>query len=295
MKRSVGVRVFNVFNISMLIIAMLTILLPFFYIISISVSSPQAIIEQRVSIFPIGFTLKAYKYLVTDKFFLKAFFNSVWVTCVVTILSLCVITPAAYSLSRPFFGRKIINYFFIFTMYFSGGLIPAYILYTRYYKLFNNYLVYILPSLVNVFYMIVIRSQLETVPRSLIESATIDGATEIQVLFHVVIPTIIPTILAIGMFIMLASWNMWFPSMIYTDNRNMWLLQYYLRSVIADKSTFVATGLGALVDMRVADTDVVAENFQMAAIIVAAAPMLIIYPFIQKYFTKGIIAGSVKG
>ena len=295
MKRSFGVRLFNVFNIWMLILVMLTILFPFLYILSISVSSPQAIIEQRVTIYPIGFSLKAYKHLITDKYFLGAFFNSIWVTCVVTILSILVITPAAYSLSRPFYGRKIINYFFIFTMYFSGGLIPTYILYTKYYHLFNSYLVYILPTLVNVFYLIVIRSQLEAVPKSLIESATIDGAKELQVLFYIVIPTIIPTILAIGMFIMLASWNMWFPSMIYTDNRSMWLLQYYLRSVIADKSTFVATGLGALVDMRVADSDVVAENFQMAAIIVAAAPMLIIYPFIQKYFTKGIIAGSVKG
>jgi putative aldouronate transport system permease protein len=199
-----------------------------------------------------------------------------------------------YSLSKDFYGKKIVNYYFVITMYFSGGLIPTYLLITKTLKLTNNYLAIILPALVNVFYIVIIRTQIEQVPESLIESAWLDGAKEYQVLFKIIMPVIKPTIAAIGMFVALSAWNIWFNIMVYTPKQECWTLQYYLRQIITDPSLSakeIEGGADIIASKKLAHP----KNYQSAAIVLVALPVVLIYPFVQKYFVKGMFVGSVKG
>ena len=177
-------------------------------------------------------------------------------------------------------------------MYFSGGLIPSYIIYTNVYHLRNTYWVLFLPSLVSVFYIIVMRSQIEAMPAEVFEASYIDGANEFQTVFRIVMPMITPTIAAISMFFALNFWNMWFPVMVYTDKRKFWTFQYFLRVVVFDKffSQYNTLSAGYQVEALIPE-----ENYRAAAIVLVAAPIVAIYPFVQKYFVKGIISGAVKG
>lgn len=179
-------------------------------------------------------------------------------------------------------------------MYFNGGLIPTYIWVAKYLKMYNSYLALIIPGLVSVFYIIVIRTQIEQIPESLTEAAIIDGANQFQVLFKIVIPAIKPTIAAICMFLILGKWNGWFDVLVYIRDKEKWMLQYYLREIV-----FTATFSKDLQDLAAVKLDsainVSPENFKMAAIILVALPVLCVYPFVQKYFVKGMLAGSVKG
>jgi putative aldouronate transport system permease protein len=295
MKRSNGRVVFGFVNGFLLVLFCLLVILPFMHIISVSVSDKDAITKMSVGIFPKGFNLGAYKEIITEQVFLRALLNTVFLTVVVTVLGIIVDIMASYCFSRKFFGKKVITYLFIFTMYFTGGLIPLYLLVTRYLHLFNSYFALILPGLVNVWYIIIVRTQIEAIPDSLTEAARIDGAKDYQILFSIIIPAISSTIAAIGMFIALAAWNQWFNVMIFTDKRQYWTLQYYLRCVVFDKTVSQSGGQAARATAAAAGLQTLtAENFQMAAIVLVALPIIMIYPFMQKYFVSGILTGSVK-
>ena len=262
-------------------------------IFSLSVSDRIAVSTMKVGLLPVGFNLGAYTKILSNALFQRSLINTVGITVFGTAISIIVITMMAYAMSKQyFFGKKFITYFMIITMYFSGGLIPSYLLMTKYLKLGNTYLAYILPALVNVFYVIVIRSQIEAVPGELFDSGSIDGAGEMRILFNIVLPVIAPTIAAISMFLALGKWNMWFSVLLYATDKKMWSLQFYLREVVFAsflESTTLTTGTSI-------DAEVIpSENMRMASIILVALPIVAIYPFIQKYFVKGIMAGSVKG
>lgn len=285
---------FNFINGFVLILFCMLIILPFMHIISVSISDKDAIIKMSVGILPKGFNFGAYKEIITEKVFLRALVNTVFLTAAVTVLGVLVDIMAAYCFSRKFFGKKVITYIFIFTMYFTGGLIPLYLVVTRYLHMFNSYFALLLPGLVNVWYIIIVRTQIEAIPDSLTEAAKIDGAKDYQVLFSIIIPAITSTIAAIGMFIALTAWNQWFNVMIFTDKKELWTLQYYLRCVVFDK-TISQTGQAARATAAAAGLQTLtAENFQMAAIVLVALPIIAIYPFMQKYFVSGILTGSVK-
>jgi ABC-type glycerol-3-phosphate transport system permease component len=293
MIRTPGEKAFQAADLILMLLMMATVILPILHIFSVSVSNSAAITTLSVGLFPKGFNAAAYVKVLADSSFQRALLNTVFVTCMSTALSLIVIIMVAYALSKEdFFGKKFVVYYFVLTMYFSGGLIPSYLLVSKYLRLNNSYLAYILPVLVNVFYIIVVKSQAEAVPQNLVEAAYIDGAGEYKVLFQIIMPVIMPTIAAIGMFIILGCWNMWFPVLLYTDRKEMWTLQYYLRAVVFEK--FLSnTAENA---PAVAGGDVIPpQNYQMASIILVALPIVSVYPFVQKYFVKGILAGSVKG
>lgn len=294
MIKTKGSVVFGFVNKMVLIIFCMLIILPFMHIISVSVSDKDAITKMSVGIFPRGLNFGAYKEIITEQVFLRALFNTVFLTIAMTIIGLLIDIMAAYCFSRKFFGKKVITYLFIFTMYFTGGLIPLYLLVTRYLHMFNSYFALVLPGLVNVWYIIIVRTQIEAIPESLTEAARIDGAKDYQVLFSVIIPSITSTIAAIGMFIALSAWNQWFNVMIFTDKQKYWTLQYYLRCVVFDK-TVSQSGQAARATAAAAGMQTLtAENFQMAAIVLVALPIIAIYPFMQKYFVSGILTGSVK-
>lgn len=289
MLRSKGEKVFQVINILIMLFVLSVIIIPVLHICSISVSESEAVNLGLVTIFPKGFNAIAYERVINDPIFLRSLINTIGITVLGTIFSLVIIVMLAYAWLKEFFGKKLVTYYLVATMYFSGGLIPTYLLITKYLGMKNSYFALILPALVNVFYTIVIKSQIEAMPSSLMEAAIIDGANEFQVVFRIVIPVILPTIAAVSMFIALGKWNMWFPVMIYTNKKELWTLQYFLRTVIFDKflvASELLTDEGDLVPPK---------NYQMASIVLVALPIVCIYPFVQKYFVKGILTGAIKG
>ncbi len=293
-KRSLGEKIFQVVNIFIMILIMATIIFPLLHIFSVSVSDKIAVTTLQVGLLPKGFNLQAYRQILNNPLFQRSLLNTVGVTIVGTFLSIIVITMLAYAMSKKyFFGKKFVTYYLVITMYFSGGLIPTYLVVTNLLKLNNSYLAYILPSLVNVFYVIVVRSQLEAVPPDLIDSGYIDGANEFRLLISIILPIIAPTIAAVSMFLALGRWNMWFPVLLYSTKNDMWTLQYYLRNIVFEKMLALTT-LSTIGESIEADV-IPPQNYQMASIILVALPIVAIYPFIQKYFVKGILVGSVKG
>jgi putative aldouronate transport system permease protein len=287
-------KIIQVFIVIVLMLVLGTILFPVLHIVALSVSDRDAIISKTVTVYPVGFQTDAYKKVMGNSFFLRSVINTVGITVAGTVLAMLVSVLTAYALTRDFVGKRFIVYFFVITMYFSGGLIPTYIVLTSIFHLRNNFLVLILPGLVSMFYIIVVRSQIENMPSSVFEAAYLDGAREYQTVFHVVIPMIAPTIAAVSMFFALGFWNSWFNVMVYTDKSDMWTLQYFLRVVVFSK--FISEYNNSLSSaMAMADRiSIPEENFRMAAIVLVAAPIVAIYPFVQKYFVRGIISGAVK-
>jgi len=266
------------------------IVLPFMHIISISMSSKTAVTRMEVGLFPIGLNFDSYHFVISDSIFTLTFLNSIFYTITITFLAVLFNTMAAYAFTKKFYAKKVITYFFIIPMYFSGGLIPLYLLVTKYLKWTNTYQALILPVCFSVFYMIILRSQIETIPPSLVEAAKVDGASESRILFNIVIPAISSSIAAISMFTALSAWNMWFPVMIYTNINKFWNMQYYLRTIVFDRSFMQSTN-----SMKnIVANNVSPQNIQMAAVVLVALPIVMVYPFVQRYFVKGILLGSVK-
>ena len=294
MKVSVERRIFEVVNLLIMLGLCAVIVLPFMHIIAVSLSNAQAITRMEVGLIPKGFYLNAYEKMVANNVFLKAFVNTIFITLIYTSLAILICVMSAYAFSRKFYGKRFFNYYFIITMYFNGGLIPTYIWVAKYLKMYNTFLVLIIPGLVSIFYIIVVRTQIEQIPISLTEAAIIDGANQFQVLFKIIIPTIKPTIAAICMFMILGKWNGWFDVLVYIRDKDKWMLQYYLREVV-----FTASMSKDLQDMAAVKLDeainISPDNLKMAAIMLVALPVLCVYPFVQKYFVKGMLAGSVKG
>lgn len=291
MKKTLGEKAFQWVDILFMFIILATIIFPFMNIISLSVSSREAIMQKSVSIWPKGFNLAAYGEILGSVLFMRSLANTIGLTVIGTFLSVILTLMVSYALTKDFLGKKFTTYFFVITMYFSGGLIPTYLVVAKYLNMRNTYMALILPYLINVFYIIVMRSQIENIPSSIFDAAYIDGANEYQTVFQIVLPTIAPTIAAISMFFALGKWNSWFPVMVYTDYQKFWTVQYYLRIIVFSK--FIEARDGS--ELILKEMQIPEENFRMAAIIIVALPIVAIYPFVQKYFVKGIVSGAVKG
>jgi len=269
----------------------LAIVFPFMHIISISLSHRTAVNSLDVGLFPIGFNIDAYKYILSDPAFPRSFINSVFYTSSITLLAVLFCIMSAYVFTRSFYGKRVITYFYVIPMYFSGGLIPAYLLISKYLRWTDSYAAMIFPSCFVVFYMIVLRSQIENIPPSLPEAAKVDGAGEALILFRIIIPSITPSIAAISMFTALDAWNMWFPVMLYSNTNKLWNLQYYLRTIVFDRSFMQMTSSA---QANLVFNTISPKNVQMAAVVLVALPIILIYPFVQKYFVQGLLLGSVK-
>ncbi|KAI7258995.1 hypothetical protein KC345_g10412 [Hortaea werneckii] len=264
-------------------------LLPFANVLSKSVSEEWAITSGKVGIFPVGFQLDTMKFVVTSSQFLHSLLISVIVTLVGTLLSLLVTAMTAYPLSkRELPGSGILIVMFIFTMMFSGGIIPNYLL-IRQLGLINHLGSLILPALINVFNMLVIKSYFESLPESLEESAKLEGARNYTILFRIILPLSAPVLATIGLFYAVSFWNDYFNPMLYINSSNLKPLQLYLQDIVmnADSSSL----------NRSADDlmNVPAEGVRAATVIASTVPILLVYPFLQKYFIKGVLIGSVKG
>ncbi|RAV11882.1 carbohydrate ABC transporter permease [Paenibacillus contaminans] len=286
---SPGRTVFQTLNYMFFIVFSISILVPFINALAISFSSYAAVSQGRISLWPVDFQLDAYAKLAYNYTFLRSLINTVGLTIVNTILSVTISLCCAYALShKRFVGKKVLMTYILITMFFSGGLIPSFLLVNNL-GLGNTYWALILPSLISPFYIIVYKNVIDQLPKEIMEAAEIDGAGEFSLLFRVVLPLVLPMTMAFIIFSAVAYWNEWFGVLLYIKDKTMWTLQFQLRGILAN---------ARLEDMDVNPPGVQGihpDNLRMAALMLTTLPIIIVYPFLQKYFIKGQFVGAVKG
>ncbi|MBB3125476.1 putative aldouronate transport system permease protein [Paenibacillus rhizosphaerae] len=288
-KRSFSDWSLDIFVYLILSVAGLITLLPLANVFSKSVSAEWAVISGKVNIWPVGFQLDTLRNVVTSSVFVQAFAVSVFVTVVGTLLSIFVTAITAYPLSKRLPGISFVMVLFIFTMLFNGGLIPTYLL-IRNLHLLDTLWSLILPAVVNVFNLLVMKSYYETLPEALEESARIDGAKTYAILFKIILPLSMPVIATISLFYAVFFWNDYFHPMLYINDEALKTLQLYLRDVVmqADSATAASKSIDELMNMS-------PEGVRAATVVASTVPIICVYPFLQKYFIKGVLVGSVKG
>lgn len=293
-KISVGNVCVNIF----FVLFSLCFLIPFILIISASFTEEQALVTNGYSLMPSEFSLEAYQYVFRNPDRLITSYKvTIFYSLTATLLSMIVMMLMAYPLSRPNYKyKKPLTFFIFFTMLFSGGLVPTYILMTKYLHIGNTIWVYILPYMANAFHIIVIRTFFQGLPDSLVESAKIDGAGELRILFSIIMPLSKPVIATISLLTLLARWNDWNTALIYIRDSKLYSLQYLLQEILRNVKFIQELAQGSPVTGGLIDTsNIPSETIRFAMCIVAAGPMLVVFPFFQKYFAKGLTVGAVKG
>lgn len=262
--------------------------IPFLHVLSKAFSSETALIANRVTIIPSGFQTGTIRHVLTSPMFIHSFLHSVLVTVSGTLLSVIVTAMAGYALSkRTLPWMKGITVIFVFTMWFNGGMVPRYLLMSQL-QLTNTFWALILPAAISVYNLLLVKNYCETIPSSLEESAWIDGAGQARTLFTIVIPLSYPVLATITLFMAVSLWNDYYNPMIYITRSSMKTLQVYLRDIIVESqsdTTMISTD----------DINLLPEGVRAASIIASTVPILLIYPFLQKYLIKGIMIGAVKG
>lgn len=268
-------------------------IVPFIVLISGSFTSENYIRTQGYSLFINEFSTKAYELIFRNPVTVfRAYGISILITGVGTILGTLLITMTAYVICRKDFKyRNHFSFFFYFTTLFNGGMVSTYIFYIQYLKLKDSLWALILPGLFNVFYLLIMRSFVNTIPPSLIEASKIDGAGEYRIFFQVVFPLLKPGLATVGLFMALGYWNDWYNAMLYINSNTKFPLQYMLYNLL--QQTQALARIASQSGISVADLP--SNSLKMAMAIVATGPILLVYPFVQKYFVKGITVGSVKG
>lgn len=290
-KRCASDRVFYFLVWFLIIFGFFITLLPFMYVISVSFSDIHAINRGQVGIWPVGFNLDGYKQVLGQQKLWRAYYNTLWYTVVGTVLNIVFTVIAAYPLSRyTFSGRKFLNFFIAFTMYFGGGMIPFYLLMVKL-GLYNTRWVMVIPSLISTWNIMLCRSAFTEMPNELVESAQIDGASDWLILRRIAIPLIKPTLAVVTMYYAIGHWNDFMTPLIYINKESLQPMQLLLRRILAQFSTDFTQGMNIMAALK----SVVSVQVRYVTIVVAIAPILLVYPFIQKYFVKGVMLGAVKG
>lgn len=269
--------------------------IPMVAVVSISFSTDLAIAKEGYSLLPRDFTLDAYRYVFTDSASIaRSYGVSVAVTVIGCLLGLILNALLAYVLSRPDYRyRRALTIFLAIPMVLNGGLIPSYILMSKYLQIKNTLAVLILPMLVVPWFIILMRTFFCQLPSSLAEAATVDGAGEIRIFVQIILPLSKPALATVGMFITLNYWNDWFLPLMYIDKRELYNLQYRLYILMRDVQEMLRNS--AISGMGISVAEIPTESMRMAMCVIAAGPMLMIFPFFQKYFVKGLTVGGVKG
>jgi putative aldouronate transport system permease protein len=290
-KRSKGEKIFNTFNIIFMIILMIITVYPLLHVLFASVSDSNEVLAHRgLLLKPLGLNFAAYKMVFKNPMIVKGYMNTIITVICGVSLNILMTSLAAYVLSRKnVLWRSSLMFFIVFTMFFSGGLIPFYFT-VKSLHIDDSYLALILPVAINTFNLIIMRTSFEAIPDSLEESAKLDGANHFIILFRIILPLSLPIVAVMVLYYSVAHWNAWFNAMIFIQNRDLYPLQLVLREILIQNDTSVmAAGVG------MADQEAIGESIKYAVIVVATLPILCVYPFLQKYFVKGALVGAVKG
>jgi len=284
---------FNAVSIGLLIGAIVVIVYPLYFILIASFSDPVQIYDGNVWLWPAGFTLEGYQRIFSDPAILRGFANSVLYTALGTTISVSAILCAAYALSRKdLYGRKFFMLLFVITMFIDGGLIAKYLV-VRDLGMLNSVWAVVLPGAVGVWNLIIARSFFENnVPGELREAAQLDGASDFRFFFSIVLPLSKPLIFLMIMIHLVANWNAFFDALIFLNDESKYPLQLVLRNVLIQSEVSAAGGSGAMESFAAAQR--IGELVKYGMIVVSSVPLLIVLPFMQKHFTKGVMLGAVK-
>ena len=278
-----------------LIVFSLMAVLPFILLISASLTEENAALKYGFGFIPKVFSLAAYKYIsYQSKMIIRAYGITIFTTVIGTSVGLTMTSMLGYGLSKDIPGRRILNFFVVFTMLFNGGLVPTYLVYTKYLHLGNTIWALIIPSLLmNAFHVMLVRNYFSTsIPESLIESAKLDGASEMMIFRAIVLPLSKPIMATIGLMLALSYWNNWTNGLYYLDDTSLYSIQNVLNAI---NNNIIAINSVSNMGLAINKSEVPALTARMAIAVIGIVPMLCIYPFLQKYFVKGITIGAVKG
>lgn len=292
-KKTLGEKIFDSLNVALMCLLIIIMLFPFMNQIALSLSSNVAVLAGRVTIWPVDFSIEAYREVLSDVRFSRAFTNSVVYTILGLIMHVSMTALFAYPLSRKSLkGRNGIMNVIIFSMVFgTGGLIPNYLL-IKGLGLVNSFWALWLPGMINLWQVIILKNFFQQIPESLHESAEIDGARPIRIFVQIIIPLSLPSIASISLFSAVSLWNTFFNAMIYLNDKKMTLLQVHLREVLQN----YATPHSADTETRVINPNqIAADTIKAATLMCTTIPIVCIYPFLQKYFVKGVMVGAIKG
>lgn len=283
-------RVFNIFNTAFLSALAVICVIPLIHVLAVSLSAKAAADGNLVGLWPVDFSLEAYKATARNEYFLGSVWISVMRTVLGTALILLVTVLAAYPLSketREFRGRPVYAWMFVFTMIFNGGLVPFYILILKL-GLIDKFAVLIIPAMVNVWLIVLMMNFFRGVPRALEEAAFIDGASHFGVLFRIFLPLSLPALATLGLFAGVWHWNSWFDGLLYLSRKEDYPLATYLQTVIVSRDM-------SSMNFTIEEMQLLSQKtINAAQIFIGALPVLLVYPFLQRYFIKGLVLGSVK-
>ncbi|WP_274651327.1 carbohydrate ABC transporter permease [Paenibacillus humicola] len=289
--------VFDAFNYTGLLLLSVSIIYPIVYLVCLSLSTREGLASGGASaavlLWPQGFTSEAYAAFFKTTYLYTGYLYTIGRTVVGTVAGVFLMAMTAYALSKKIPLKKTFTFYFIFTMFFTGGLIPTFIL-IKSLGLLNNPLVYVLapPFLFNSFYILILRNFFLTIPDSLDESAKIDGASEWKTFFHIIVPLSAPAIATISLWVAVAHWNSWFDSLIYVQSLDKQVIQVLIRKLVIEQSQMLMASTIGFANM---DSVPTAESIKAAGILITMIPIVCVYPFIQKYFVQGVVMGAVKG
>lgn len=277
-------------NSILMILIVIATLYPFLYMFALSFSSNHAIVTGKVTLWPVEFTTYPYKKIIEQSGFWLGYKNTIIYTASGTFVGLAMTTMCAYPLSKKhILGRNFLLKFFVFTMYFGGGLIPTYLLIKSLHMIDSIWAI-IIPGAISTYNLLVMKTFFEGLPQSLEEAAAIDGMNQLQILQKIVLPLSMPIMATIGLFIAVSFWNDWFGPLIYLNTDTHYPVTLFLRNVVMGSQ--MAAKSGQMMDSSA--SQVLPQSLQAATVMLVTIPILCIYPFIQKYFVKGVMIGAIK-
>jgi len=284
-------RLFDSLNHVLLALLALSMLFPFLYIFSVSFTTFDEFLKSEILLWPKVWVTDAYQYIFQSKPFIRAMGMTVYLTVVGTIVNLLFTASMAYALSRKIYGQRLMMFMILFTMLFSAGMIPTFLM-VKATGLLNSIWALILPAAIAPFNLIVVRQFFLNIPNELYEAAVVDGANEFRIFWQIILPLSKPVLAAFGLFYAVGHWNTYFGGILYLNDPKQWPIQVILRQIVIQSDAKNALGAA---EQLMLDNPPPPETIQMAAILVATLPILLVYPFLQKHFAKGVMLGSVKG
>lgn len=295
---SLGSRIFDICNYVFLGFLSLIFLYPIWYVFSVSISSFDAVAMDKVVFYPIGFELRAYRDVLSDSAILIAYRNTIMYAVIYTALTLLLTSMAAFSLtSKAFMGKRFFNLYFVIPMFLSAGMIPFYMVVSTL-GLIDTIFAIVLPTAVSGFNLIIFRTFFEGLPYELRESAMVDGAGYFTILFRIILPLSTPIVATVALFSIVGQWNNFQEPLMFLNKQEMWPIQLMLRRLVVDNE-MTGSGMRQAANIATGDNSInrvgYYESLKMAAIMVSIGPAVLVYPFVQKYFEKGLLIGSVKG
>jgi putative aldouronate transport system permease protein len=286
--KTLGNRLFDIFNYSFLLIFSIACALPFLYVLAVSFTSPAEVARGGIILFPKEWSLASYRYIFSTNTLIRSLMVSIYITVVGTFINLLFTSLMAYPLSKTHIrGRQFILLAVLFTMLFGGGLIPTYFV-VKALGLTNTLWALMIPSAISAFNLIVLKNFFQQIPDGLEDSAKIDGCSDLGVLFRIVLPLSMPAMATFALFYAVSHWNQFFSAVMYINDNSKWPIQVLLREIVILAQSRIG-------DASIDDTEIQPLTIRMAVIVFATVPILFVYPFLQKHFTKGVLLGSVKG